>query len=304
VTPPRPALAAAGAVLARLALAGVRAPVRADLLQRTNFRGRTVTLAAGPALTISASTAAALGATGPAQAGAALVAGLGSGAVGLYDDLVGDRPGHRAKGFRGHLRALRAGQVTSGLVKVLGVGAAGLAAAALLPATPRPGRARSSARPPAITTGPAASGGRAGVGTGRAHRLVEVVLGAGLIAGTANLVNLLDLRPGRALKAGLLLGAPLATGRHGGLAAGPAGAAAALLPADLAEDVMLGDAGANALGALLGVALTARTGVAGRAVLLTAVAALTAASERVSFTAVIERTPVLRELDALGRRPR
>jgi hypothetical protein len=57
------------------------------------------------------------------------------------------------------------------------------------------------------------------------------------------------------------------------------------------------------LGALLGVGLAARTGPVGRAVLLAGIAGLTAASEKVSFTAVIDRTPVLRELDALGRRP-
>jgi len=131
-----------------------------------------------------------------------------------------------------------------------------------------------------------------------------VLLGAGVIAGTANLVNLLDLRPGRALKAGLLVGAPLATagGAGAGIAAGAAGAAGGLLPADLDEQIMLGDAGANALGALLGTALAARTGPAGRAVLLAGLVALTAASEKVSFTQVIQRTPVLRELDALGRR--
>jgi hypothetical protein len=115
-------------------------------------------------------------------------------------------------------------------------------------------------------------------------------------------MNLLDLRPGRALKVGLLIGAPLATGPAGGLAAGPVGAAAALLPADLDERIMLGDSGANALGALLGVALAARTGPVGRAAVLTAVAGLTAASERVSFTAVIERTDWLRRLDEFGRR--
>src|SRR5205823_11650957 len=128
--------------------------------------------------------------------------------------------------------------------------------------------------------------------------IAHTLLGAGVIAGTANLVNLLDLRPGRALKAGLVIGAPLG----GPLAAGPVGACAGLLPADLGEQVMLGDAGANALGALLGVALAARTGTAGRAVLLAGLAGLTAASERVSFTRVIESTPGLRELDALGRR--
>jgi UDP-N-acetylmuramyl pentapeptide phosphotransferase/UDP-N-acetylglucosamine-1-phosphate transferase len=261
----RLALAAMGALAAR-AFLSVPAPAALD---RTNFRGRTVSLAGGHALAVSASATAALGADSAQTAGAALVAGLGAGAVGLYDDLVGGRPGHQAKGFRGHLRALREGRVTSGLAKIVGVGTAGLVAAALLP-------------------------GRRGV--------VHTVLGAGVIAGTANLVNLLDLRPGRALKAGLAVGTPLAAGPGGGVAAGPVGACAALLPADLGEEIMLGDAGANALGALLGVALAARTGPVGRAVLLAGLAGLTAASEKVSFTKVIESTPGLRELDAFGRR--
>ena len=165
------------------------------------------------------------------------------------------------------------------------MGAAGLAAAALLAADRRVRAHR----------------GRQDAGALRTA--ADVLLGAGVIAGTANLVNLLDLRPGRALKAGVLIGAPLAVGRGGGVAAGTLGAGAALLPADLGEDVMLGDAGANALGALLGVALAARTGPVGRAVALTVLAALTAASEKVSFTKVIQDTPWLRELDALGRRP-
>ena len=277
----RGVLALAGAAAARAALREIRESPRAQSLARTNFRGRPVTLAGGPALAAAASASAALGAAvtrgaGLPGAAAALTAGLGSGAVGLYDDVVGGRPGHQAKGFRGHLNALRHGRVTTGLVKVAGVGAAGLAASALLPG--RPGR-----RP--------------------WLRTVDVLLGAGVVAGTANLVNLLDLRPGRALKAGLLLGAPLVAGPAGAVVAGPAGAAAALLPDDLGERIMLGDAGANALGALVGLAMAARTGPFGRAALLAGIAGLTAASERVSFTEVIARTPGLRELDALGRRP-
>ena len=252
-------------------------------LARTNFRGRTVSLAGGPALALGAAVAAAAGAVGSGSgrtAGAALVAGIGSGAVGAYDDVVGARPDQKAaKGFRGHLGALREGRVTSGLVKIVGVGASGLAAAALL------------------------AGGRGAPRSGL-MRGVDLLLGAGVIAGTANLVNLLDLRPGRALKAGLLVGVPLAAGAGpaGGVAAGAAGAAPGLLPADLDEQIMLGDAGANALGALLGTALAARTGPFGRAILLAGIAGLTAASEKVSFTQVIASTPVLRELDALGRR--
>jgi UDP-N-acetylmuramyl pentapeptide phosphotransferase/UDP-N-acetylglucosamine-1-phosphate transferase len=130
-----------------------------------------------------------------------------------------------------------------------------------------------------------------------------VLLGAGVIAGTANLVNLLDLRPGRAIKGGAVIGVPLALRPGGGVAAGALGASAALLPHDLGEQIMLGDAGANALGALLGVALVQRSGTAGRLVAFAGLAALAATSERVSFTQVIYNTPWLRRLDELGRRP-
>ena len=262
----------AGALTARATLAWIRRDPRAKELDRTNYRGRTVSLAGGPALAAGATLGAALGAPGPAVAAAAITAGATAGAVGLYDDLVGGRPEQQAKGFAGHLGALREGRITSGLVKVAGVGAAGLAASALL--------ARSGER----RGGP-----------------IDMLLGAGVIAGTANLVNLLDLRPGRAIKAGAVIGAPLALGRGGGVAAGTLGAAAALAPDDLGEQIMLGDAGANALGALLGVALAARTGPAGRAVALAVLTALTAASEKVSFTQVIQRTPGLRQLDEMGR---
>ncbi|MCX4473101.1 hypothetical protein C5N14_29675 [Micromonospora sp. MW-13] len=278
-------IAGAGAAAARYALREVRTSPVAPALERTNFRGRTLTLAAGPALAAGAAAAGAFGApSGPAGA-AALVAGVGGGAVGVYDDVVGARPEQRAaKGFAGHLAALREGRVTAGLVKIVGVGAAGLGAAALLAAdstvAAHPRRQRH----------------------GAVGRTVDVLLGAGVIAGTANLLNLLDLRPGRALKSGLLLGAPLAGGPHGGIAAGAVGAAAGLLGEDLDEQVMVGDGGANALGAVLGVALAARTGPLGRAAVLAVLAGLTAASEKVSFTQVIQATPGLRELDALGRR--
>jgi UDP-N-acetylmuramyl pentapeptide phosphotransferase/UDP-N-acetylglucosamine-1-phosphate transferase len=262
-----------GGFAARTALAWIRRDPRAGELERINFRGRTVTLAGGPALAAGATIGAAYGARGPAVAAAVVAAGAASGAVGLYDDLVGIRPEQKAKGFAGHLGALREGRMTSGLVKIAGVGTAALAASALL-SRERPGRG-----------------------------VVDILLGAGVIAGTANLLNLLDLRPGRALKAGALIGAPLALGRGGGVAAGTLGAGAALIKPDLDEEIMLGDAGANALGALLGVALAARTGPAGRAAAVAVLAALTAASEKVSFTKLISDTPWLRTLDELGRRP-
>ncbi|MFI7601180.1 hypothetical protein [Actinoplanes sp. NPDC049681] len=274
-----------GALAARAALTWIRRDPHAGALERTNFHGRTVSLAGGPALAVGATLAAAAGAPTAAATAAVIAAGATSGAVGLYDDVVGNRPEQKAKGLRGHLGALREGRVTSGLVKIVGVGAGALAAAALL------------------SRDPGVRGRRGRRDAGAARRTADVLLGAGVIAGTANLLNLLDLRPGRAIKAGVIIGTPLVAGRGGAMTAGTLGASAALLPADLGEEIMLGDTGANALGALLGVALAAKTGPAGRALALTVLAGLTAASEKVSFTKVIQDTPGLRELDALGRRP-
>ncbi|MGW0451159.1 hypothetical protein ACWDWV_37955, partial [Streptosporangium sandarakinum] len=203
---------------------------------------------------------------------AALLAAAGAGGLGAYDDLYGVTA---SKGFRGHLGALAKGEVTSGAVKIAGIGLTGLAAAALT-----------------------------------ARRPADAVIDGMLVAGAANLANLFDLRPGRAIKVGLLAGAPLlAAGLRRGdpvvaaLAALPLGASAALLPEDLGERAMLGDAGANALGALLGLTAAVTLGRPGRLAALGTVAALTAASEKVSFTKVIAGNPVLNRIDMLGRRP-
>jgi hypothetical protein len=113
-----------------------------------------------------------------------------------------------------------------------------------------------------------------------------------LVAGCANLVNQLDTKPGRAVKAyvvaALVLGAPL-------------GVAVLLGPYDLRERVMLGDAGSNALGALLGLNSVERFHGLGRWAAVAAVAGLNVLGERRSLGELIERTPFLRELDAWGR---
>jgi len=236
---------------------------------RTNHRGEKVTLLEGPTVVagLAAGAAVAPGVSGPLRR-AAVAAALGAGCFGVYDDLAGR--GDR-RGIRGHLGALARGEVTSGAVKIAGIGATGLAAAWL--------------------------SGRRGAG---------LVVSGGVVASTANLVNLLDLRPGRALKAGLVL--TILDGRRGAdaarLAAVAAGSALVVLPADLQERSMLGDAGANALGAVLGTVALARADAPSRLLLrLGVLTALTLASEQVSFTRVIEATPGLRELDRVGRRP-
>ncbi|MFC4532821.1 hypothetical protein [Sphaerisporangium dianthi] len=281
--------AALGAVAARVAYSAFtrRPPIGEEKTwTRTNHRGEPITLLEGPAFVAGAGAAAALAPGLPARArAAAVLATVGSGALGAYDDLWGATT---SKGFKGHLTALARGEVTSGAVKILGIGAAGLAAAALLPRHPAAAR------------------------RGAFSSTVGTLADGALIAGSANLANLFDLRPGRAIKVGLLTGGPLlaaslargtTAGTGAALAAVPLGAGLALLPEDLGERAMLGDAGANALGALLGVAAVAGLPPRSRLVLLGAVAALTAASEKVSFTKVIAANPVLNRLDMLGRRP-
>lgn len=274
----KPGLRQTGPALLSLALAAITARAAYDALRRRppgggqswdrkNHRGEPVTLLEGPAAAAAAVAAALVtpGLSVPVRMALA-AAGTGAAAFGGYDDLAGNG---NSRGFRGHLGALARGEVTSGAVKLAGIGATGLAAGAL-------------------------AGGSAG----------DAVINAGLIAGCANLVNLFDLRPGRAIKVTLAAGATLgaASAEAGLAAAAPVGAALALLPEDLGERAMLGDCGANALGAMLGVAASGLPRTT-RLAVLAAVAGLTAASERVSFSRVIDTTPPLRWLDQLGRRP-
>jgi UDP-GlcNAc:undecaprenyl-phosphate GlcNAc-1-phosphate transferase len=263
----------AGAAASRLAWTALtrRPPGGRGRWQRTNHRGESLTLLEGPALAAGACAALAAAQNLDVRtrtAGALAVAG--SAVFGVLDDLA--ERGSR-KGLRGHLGALARGEVTTGGVKVAGLAATGTVAAALV-------------------LGPRA-------------RPRDLLPAAALIAGCANLANLLDLRPGRALKVALLPApAVLSAAPAGALVAAVAGPAVALLPQDLGERAMLGDGGANAAGALLGRALVAGSGARVRLAALAGVVGLTLASEKVSFTKVIDATPVLRELDLLGRRPR
>ena len=259
--------AAAGAARLAYSVMERRPPGGPKAWSRTNHRGEPVTLLEGPAVAVGAiagvlSWRLTGSASGRASAAIA-IGGAGAAAFGAYDDLAGS--GDR-RGFRGHLGALRHGEVTTGAVKLGGIGATGIVSAVLAGGSP-----------------------------------ADVVVNAGLVAGGANLLNLFDLRPGRAIKVAVASAALIGAAGQDSVAP-PVAAALALLPEDLGERAMLGDAGANALGAMLG-ASAAGLSRPTRIVLLAGIAGLTAASEKVSFTKVIERTPALRWLDMLGRRP-
>lgn len=243
----------------------------------------------------------------PCAALGGVVASLGGGLAGYIDDVdQGAHDGGKvAKGLKGHLGALAHGQVTTGVIKIAGIGASALAASALV-------------------------GSKA---TSMGGKVADLALNTVLIAGAANLANLLDLRPGRALKATVLVAAPLsyfscaaakpeASGASGAPSATPAAPASAsgasaqrllasglnaaaitALVEDLQETTMLGDTGANAAGALLGTSLAANDSWKLRLGTTLGVVGLILASEKVSFSKVIAANPALNWLDQLWRRP-
>ncbi|MFN2608556.1 MAG: hypothetical protein ABR511_11810 [Acidimicrobiales bacterium] len=270
-----------GAVGGRLAWLATRSAFDAPLLARSNWRGRTVPTGAGVLVAVVALAGAVVVAvvgptgarTGPGTGSplVVLVATVGFCLLGALDDLAGTA---ESRGFRGHLRALARGRVTTGAVKMAGGGALALACVAAI-------------------------GGHVGAG--------RLVADAALVALCANLANLLDRAPGRAVKAVVAgyVAVAAAAARRADLVAVAVvvGAAVGLLPADLREELMLGDAGANALGGALGLGIVLATGPRARTAALVAVAALNLAGELVSFSRVINAVPALRALDRAGRRP-
>jgi UDP-GlcNAc:undecaprenyl-phosphate GlcNAc-1-phosphate transferase len=198
-----------------------------------------------------------------------LVAAVGFAGLGFVDDVLG---GDDERGWRLHLRALAARRLSAGGLKLVGGGALALVLAAL-------------------------AGGGDSVG--------RVLVDGAVIALAANLANDFDRAPGRAVKTAVVAWVPLAvvagTAPEGVALAPVVGAALGLLPDDLGERLMLGDAGANALGAVLGVGAVLALGPWARVALAVVLASLNLAAEMVSFSRVIDRVAPLRLLDRLGR---
>ncbi len=286
--------------LAGAAIAWVCAPRIIDMLLQTvgpvsTYRGRPVAFPVGLALIMGAAGGPIVAMIASPQAwaeslwtghAACLILTLGFGLAGLVDDLLG---GHDHSGFRGHLGAMRRGVVTTGVLKIVMGAILSLAAVTVM----RAGTWRPIVRVNALS-------------------LAQLALDSALIAASANLVILLDRRPGRAIK-GFLLGAlaaavwiSLSRGadeafRAVASCAGVVGAAIALLRLDLGEQAMLGDTGSNPLGATLGLMLL-HLASGPRIVLLALAVWLTLTSESVSFSQVVDSNRVLRFLDRLGRK--
>jgi UDP-GlcNAc:undecaprenyl-phosphate GlcNAc-1-phosphate transferase len=243
---------------------------------RENYRGRALPFPAG--WLILAAAAVALVLLAPLrelanaddvlqpEVGLAIVYVIGVGLLGLVDDGFSGE----SRGWRGHGRAVMGGRFATGALKA--VGSLGLALYVM---------------------------------SGRGYSTGEYLLAVALLVLTTNLVNLLDLRPGRSAKAFVLLGAGLTIGAwdvHPLWALGLfAGAVLALGVYDVRERAMLGDTGSNVIGALAGLWLVLALGTTGQIVALIVVLAITVYGEFRSLSAFIERTPGFRQLDSLGR---
>ena len=252
-------------------------PVWAEILRmvghtQTNYQGRATVQSMGGMFAfvflVSAAWARIADLVSADVLGRALILISGLGVLGFVDDIYGD---HKVKGFGGHFYALvMRGEVTTGLMKALGGFFVCIWAIAGLPGM-----------------------------------FPLIIWRAVLVALSANLLNLFDLRPGRALKGffflalfyiwqvpfeeGILLLFPFLITSF------------VFLPWDLATKGMLGDVGSNMLGGVLGLAIVLTAPAGFQVLYMTLLIASHILAERMSLTKIIADNSVLRFIDSLGR---
>ena len=253
---------------------------------RANYAGRDVPVPAG--LVIPLAGFLALGVAAPldrlvdddvlkgAGLAGAIIYIVGVCLLGLVDDLLGtpaiegDLGRKDPRGVRGHAKATFGGGFSTGAVKAIGsLGLAAFAVGLIVPGK------------------------------------WEYLLAIALVVVTTNIFNLLDLRPGRALKVFFVLIAGLAIGAWTLTPLWTMGAFIGALPVlfyyDLGERGMLGDTGSNAIGAVAGIWMVLVLSTTAQAIALAVVLLFTLYGEFRSISGLIDRTPVLRFIDRLGR---
>jgi len=187
------------------------------------------------------------------------------GAVGYIDDLAG---GKEYQGFKGHLKSVLEGQLTTGLLKAL----ISLVAVFLVINIEK---------------------------INIYHKITNLLV----ILLMTNLINLFDLRPGRALKFFLILSVPLFVQGNFFLYLLPVFLIMTVyLSLELQGKVMLGDTGSNTLGAILGIGYIKTFSIINKIFLLVFLLFLNIAAERISFSGVIQKNRYLRWFDHLGRK--
>lgn len=275
-----------GAVLAAAVWSLSEQAFAVPALERTNYRGATLVTAIGVIVPVTVLLVVGIVRLVLAAEDAwyawdllsstTVIAVVGFSFLGLFDDVAGVG---QSGGFRSHVGALRRGRVTSGMIKLVGGGAVGVVAVSVM-----------QGETPFL---------QEDTGT-----VLGLLRDGAIIALAANLGNLFDRAPGRTTKVSAIAFLGLALVARNSILFMPAvaiGAGLGLLLPDLRERAMLGDAGANPLGAVCGLtALWAVPDPRARWVVLAVVAGLNLLSEVVSFSSVIDGVGPLRWFDRLG----
>lgn len=186
--------------------------------------------------------------------------------AGALDDLIGNR---NVSGLKGHFKSLFKGELTTGGFKALFGGFVGLVVSVCISSS-----------------------------------IVDIIVNTLIIALSTNLMNLFDLRPGRAIKAYLVIMIPIYITLTGYTKVFPL----LILPnvlayfnIDLKARGMMGDTGSNVLGISIGVLMALGYGIKVRLVWLVFLILMHLITEKFSLTKIIEKNRVLKFIDNLGR---
>lgn len=191
------------------------------------------------------------------------------GFTGLLDDLIGDKG---IKGIRQHIRSTLKGNLTTGFVKAFMTGLTSFNVSIRISDT-----------------------------------LMEMLVNLSLMLLFTNLLNLLDLRPGRTVKVFFFFSLPLLyfLTIHDRIVSLPfiimILASIVYFPFDLKEICMLGDTGSNILGITLGYYYALLAPFPLKAALLVFLIGIHIAAEKISLSKLIEKHKLLAYFDNLGR---
>lgn len=186
--------------------------------------------------------------------------------IGYLDDSLGDK---NIKGFRGHIKSIFNKKLSTGIIKMVLGALIGFIIAFTYYSRPR-----------------------------------DMFINTILFSLCVNIINLLDLRPGRGIKGflALTLTASLWSKLQDIWILIPIfGAIVAYLPDELQERYMLGDTGSNLLGGLMGMYMIKAASLQTKYSFLLIFVLLHIIAEFWSFSKIIEFIPLLRRLDTFGQ---
>lgn len=186
--------------------------------------------------------------------------------AGVLDDIIGNRD---VSGLKGHFKSLLKGDLTTGGFKALFGGFVGVIISIAI-----------------------------------SKNVIDIVINTLIIALSTNLMNLLDLRPGRAIKAYLLIVTTLFLTLVGYVKALPlliVPNVLAYFSHDLKARAMMGDTGSNVLGISIGILVVLGYSLKVRLLWLVFLILIHLITEKYSLTKIIEKNKFLNYIDKLGR---